>query len=123
MLPVPRPPIGTPENSPSSRIGWSTRGWPTPSHGTPMPRRQAAAGMDGQSDARSVASTVDRAHLSTPVTTTPRMNARWARRKMTIGTAIVSSADAWMSVGWLAYSALYCWIAIDIGCSSGLLPR
>src|SRR5262245_1597298 len=30
-------------------------------------------------------------HLSTPVTTTPRMNARWASRKTTIGTAIVMS--------------------------------
>ena len=40
---------------------------------------------------------------------------------MTTGTAIASTADAWISVGWLAYSALYCWIPIDSGCSSGLL--
>ena len=32
-------------------------------------------------------------HFSTPVTTTPRMNARWARKKTTTGTTIVSRAD------------------------------
>src|SRR4029079_12818897 len=63
------------------------------------------------------------AHVSTPVTTMPRMNARWARKKTTIGAAIVISAAAWMSVGCVAYSALYCWIAIDSGWSSGLLAR
>jgi len=41
-------------------------------------------------------------HFSTPVTTTPRMNARWAMKKMNTGTAIASTAEAWMSVGWLA---------------------
>ena len=40
-------------------------------------------------------------HLSTPVTTTPRMNARWARKNTTTGTAIVISAVAWISVGWV----------------------
>src|SRR4051794_25533973 len=58
-----------------------------------------------------------------PVTTTVRMNARWARKNTITGTAIVSSADAWIRVGWLAYSALYCWIPIESGCSSGLLAR
>src|SRR5262245_28363640 len=62
-------------------------------------------------------------HLSTPVTTTPRMNARCASRNTTIGTTIVMSADAWISVGCVAYRALYCWIAIDSGCSSGLDAR
>ena len=38
---------------------------------------------------------------------------------MTIGTAIVMSADAWISVGWVANSALYCWIAMDSGWRSG----
>ena len=58
-----------------------------------------------------------------PSTTTPRMNARWAIRKMKTGTIIARTADAWISVGWLAYRALYCWIPIDSGCSSGLLAR
>jgi len=40
-------------------------------------------------------------HFSIPVTTTPRMNARWARTKTTRGTAIVIRADAWISVGWV----------------------
>ena len=39
-------------------------------------------------------------HFSTPVTTTPRMNARWARKKMITGIAIVISADAWIRFGW-----------------------
>src|SRR5689334_3817528 len=52
-------------------------------------------------------------HFSTPVTTTPRMNARWASRNTITGTAIAISAEAWMSVGCEAYNALYCWIAID----------
>ncbi len=52
MLPVPSPPIGIPANSPSSIIGMWTRLWPTESHGTPMPRRQATAGMTGQAAAR-----------------------------------------------------------------------
>src|SRR4249919_1066015 len=66
---------------------------------------------------------VSEVHLSTPVTTTPRMNARWARKKTTTGTAIVISAVAWMSVGWVEYSALYCWMPTDSGWSAGLLPR
>src|SRR4026209_2743540 len=51
------------------------------------------------------------------------MKARWARKNTMTGTAIVSSADAWINVGWLAYRALYCWIPIESGCSSGLLAR
>src|SRR5829696_1465004 len=74
---------------------------------------------DGGADDR----VIERGHFSTPVTTTPRMNARWARRNTAIGTAIVISAAAWMSVGCVAYSALYCWMAIETGCSSGLLAR
>ena len=44
MLPVPRPPIGTPAHSPSSIIGRATRGCPTSGQGTPIARRQAGAG-------------------------------------------------------------------------------
>ena len=51
------------------------------------------------------------------------MNARWARKNTTTGTAIVMSAAAWMSVGWVAKSALYCWMPIDSGWSSGLFAR
>ncbi len=58
MLPVPRPPIGTPAHSPSSTIGVCTRGRPTVGHGTPIPRLQATAGMTGQqvSSSRSISS-------------------------------------------------------------------
>ena len=49
MLPVPRPPIGTPAHSPSSTIGPDTRGCPTSTHGTPIPRRQATSGIRGRS--------------------------------------------------------------------------
>ncbi len=42
------------------------------------------------------------AYLSTPVITTPRMNARWARRKTTTGTIMAINAEAWMSVGCVA---------------------
>ena len=38
MLPVPRPPIGTPAHAPSSIIGRSTRGWPTSGQGRPIGR-------------------------------------------------------------------------------------
>src|SRR6185295_2030761 len=62
--------------------------------------RPPGATVDGATRPVALAFALDGAHLSTPVTTTPRMNARWANRKMMIGTAIVSSADAWMSVGW-----------------------
>ena len=46
---------GRPANSPSSIIGRSTRACPTSAHGTPMPRRQATAGIAGQSTVRAVA--------------------------------------------------------------------
>jgi hypothetical protein len=45
-------------------------------------------------------------HFSTPVTTTPRMNARWARKNTTTGTAIVMSDAAWIRVGCVEYRAL-----------------
>src|SRR5918992_1484027 len=35
------------------------------------------------------------AHFSTPVMTMPRMNARWAMKKTTIGITIVMSVAAW----------------------------
>jgi len=48
-------------------------------------------GVERECDARSVA------HFSTPVMTMPRMKNRWARKKTTIGIAIVMSVAAWTS--------------------------
>ena len=102
MLPVPSPPIGTPANvavvdhrQVDARMAGSAQG-------TPMPRRQATPGIRSR-PSRSVGRTraLGSRHLSTPVTTTPRMNARWARKNTTTGTAIVISAAAWISVGWV----------------------
>lgn len=62
-------------------------------------------------------------HLSTPVTTTPRMKARWARKNTTTGTAMVINAAAWISVGWVTYSALNCWMAMGSVCRLGLPER
>ena len=93
MLPVPSPPIGIPAYVPSSIIGRSTRGWPASGQGRPIGRCQATPGIFGH--APSVG------HLSTPVTTTPRMKARWARKNTTTGTAMVISAVAWIRVGWV----------------------
>jgi len=38
-------------------------------------------------------------HFSTPVMTTPRMNARWAKKKIATGTMMDMTAAAWISVG------------------------
>ena len=94
MLPAPSPPIGTPptgrrRSSASRRAAGRRRGRAAPIGRLPGRRagivRPAAPRLGG--------------HFSTPVTTTPRMNARWARKNTTTGTAIVISAAAWMSVG------------------------
>jgi hypothetical protein len=49
--------------------------------------------IERESDAKLVT------HFSTPVITMPRMNARWAKKKTTIGIRIVMSVAAWMYCG------------------------
>ena len=50
-------------------------------------------GVEGQRDPQRIG------HFSTPVITMPRMKARWAKKKTTIGMTIVISVAAWMSCG------------------------
>src|SRR6185437_4593203 len=65
------------------------------------PRRVRWAGVLGGGAGRERRGLWQRGHgyFSTPVTTTPRMNARWARKNTTTGMAIVMRADIWMSLG------------------------
>ena len=90
MLPVPSPPSGTPPHGPSSIIGEVTCGRLTSGQGAPIGQLHATLGIAG-------GASHPQRHFSTPVTTTPRMNARWARKNTTTGTAMVISAAAWIS--------------------------
>ena len=70
---------------------------------------------------RRVVHTVTSLHFSTPVMTTPRMNARCAKKKIAIGTTMAMTAAAWMSVGFCEYSALKAAMPTESGCAS-MLP-